>query len=510
MSKRILKNASFNTISQLVNAAVSVLFVPAYIYFLGIDGFGIYSFLLLVFSWVTILQAGIDPAVIRMTAKYAAENKYANINPLITASLGFQVVIAGLLGLVICLAVDHLASFVVKDATGFFDEAREALYFSTLNIVVLMCRNVYVALFMGLQRYGVSSAYESLFQITASLTSLVFLWLGYGITGMIVARLILSLASLPILHFIAKRLVPSFHFSFGISRELLGEIYGFASWIVAGRMNQLALNALPPLFISKYIGPSGIAYFNIASRIVTSLNNLLASSTTVIFPFVSELKALDETGRIKSLYLGANRVLSIISAPLYSFGAIYSWDILYAWLGADVANNSWMLMTLFFAGYYLSSATMVPSIFALGMGQSRILAITGFVQTILVLLFLPSLMEAFNILGAGLNLVLFESVSIVMVIIITTRIIGASSFVFWVKDRLLILLVTTAIFLVFIPLKNNIGAGPWTRVETIAYLTFTLIIGLSFYGLLVKRTNLVDQATKDRFAKMLQRSKKYK
>ena len=74
--------------------AVSLLFVPAYIYFLGIDGFGIYSFLTLIFGWVTILQAGIDPAVIRMTAKYAAENKYANINSLITASFGFQIVIA--------------------------------------------------------------------------------------------------------------------------------------------------------------------------------------------------------------------------------------------------------------------------------------------------------------------------------------------------------------------------------------------------------------------------------
>ncbi|BAV33916.1 hypothetical protein SCL_1611 [Sulfuricaulis limicola] len=506
MPKKILKNAGFNTISQVVNMAVSVLFVPAYIYFLGIDGFGIYSFLLLIFSWVTILQAGIDPAVIRMSAKYAAENNHAGINSLITASLGFQIVIASLLGLAIYLAVDNLALFVIKDEAGFLNEARDALYYSAINIIALMCRNVYVSLFMGLQRYGVSSVYESLFQITASLVSLLLLWLGYGIAGMIVARLILNLASLPILHFIVKRLVPSFHLGFDMSRELLREIYDFASWIVVGRINRLALNALPPIFINMYIGPSGIAYFNIASRIVSSLNNLLASSTTVMFPFVSELKALQETGRIKSLYLGANRVLSLISAPLYSFGVIYSWDILYVWLGADIANNCWLLMALFFVGYYLSSATMVPSTFALGMGKSKILAITGFAQTVLVLIFLPALIRAFDILGAGLNLVLFEAASVVMVIVITNRIIGASSFTFWIRDRLLMLLVTAAMFLVFVPLKNTTWGASSTRIETSAYLACVLLIGLSFYGFLVKHSSLVDQGTKDRLARLFRKN----
>lgn len=506
MPKKILKNASFNTVGQFVNMAVSLLFVPAYIYFLGIDGFGIYSFLTLIFGWVTILQAGIDPAVIRMTAKYVAEHKHANINSLITASLGFQFVIASFLGIAIYLSIDNLALFVVKDEVGFLDEAREALYYSAINIVILMCKNVYVALFMGLQRYGVSSVYESLFQLAASLAGLLFLWLGYGIVGVISARLVLNLVSLPILHFMAKRLVSSFHLSFSISSELLKEIYNFASWIVVGRINRLALNALPPIFIGMYVGPSGIAYFNIASKIVTTLNNLLASATTVVFPFVSELKALQETARIKSIYLGANRILSLISAPLYSFGAIYSWDLLYVWLGADVADNCWMLMVLFFIGYYLSSTTMVPSTFALGMGKSKILAITGFAQTGIVLLFVSHLMEAFGILGAGLNLILFETASIVMGVIITTRIIGASSFTFWVRDRLLISLVTTGIFLVFIPLKGVLSHEPLTRVATFAYLGGVFILGLTIFGLIIRSSNLVDQGTKKRILNLFHKT----
>jgi len=502
MPKRLLKNASFSAAGQVVNMAVSILFVPAYIYFLGIDGYGIYSFLLLLFGWITILQAGIDPAVVRLTAKYVAENNYKNINSLITASMIFQIVIASLIGGGFVLSSDFLASFIVKNEIGFLNETRVALYYAGINIVILMCRNIYIAFFMGLQRYDISSTYDALFNLLASLLSILALWLGYGIVGMIVVRLFINILSVPVLHYAAKKLVPSFRLGMSISKDLLKEIYNYASWIVAGRINRLAVNALPPILISMYIGPSGVAYFNISSRIVLTLNNLLSSSTNVIFPFVSELKTLKETVRIKSAYLSANRLLSLISAPLYCFGVIYSWDLLYLWLGSDIANNCSQLMAIFFAGYYLSSASMIPSTFALGMGNVKILAYAGFAQTIIIVLTLPFLLNTFGIIGAGLNLILFESASIAMVIVITAKIIKASSFTFWVRDRLLMLLVSAVIFSAFIPLKGVLSNEPLTRVAMGGFLGSVFLVGLLLYGLVIKNSNLVDQGTKNRIAEI--------
>lgn len=498
MPKKLLKNASFSAAGQVVNIVVNILFVPAYIHFLGIEGFGIYSFLLLFFGWVIILQAGIDPAVTKMTAKFVAENNHANINSLITASMIFQIIIASVIGGIFVLSSDFLASFIVKDKTDFLDQTRVALYYAGLNIVVLMCRNVYTALFMGLQRYDISSTYDALFNLLASLFALLALWLGYGIVGMILVRLIVNTLSVVVLHYAVKNLVSSFRHSLSISKELFKEIHSYASWIVVGRINRLTVNALPPILIGMHIGPSGIAYFNIASRLVLALNNLLASSINVIFPFVSELEALKETGRIKSAYLGVNRILSLISAPLYCFGIIYSWDLLYLWLGPDIANNCWMLMTIFFIGYYLSSATMIPSTFALGMGYLKILAINGFAQTLIVILTLPFLLNTFGIIGAGLNLILFESASIITGIIITTKFIKVSNFTFWVRDRLLMLLVNAAIFSAFIPLKFFFSQGEWTRVEMATYLGCVLIVSTSVYWFIIKNTNLIDQDTKNR------------
>jgi O-antigen/teichoic acid export membrane protein len=507
MPKRLLKNASFSAAGQVVNMAVSILFVPAYIHFLGIDGYGIYSFLLMFFSWVIMLQAGVDPAVTRLTAKYVAESDYAKINSLITASIILQMAIASIIVGAFVLSSDFLASFIVKNEIGFLNETKVALYYAGINIITLMCRNVYTAFFMGLQRYDISSSYDALSNVLASFLALFALWLGYGIVGMILVRLIINLLSIAALHYLVKRIVPSFCFSLRISKELLKEIYNYASWIVVGRVNRLAVNALPPIFIGMYIGPSGIAYFNIASRIVLALNNLLGSSTSVIFPFVSELETLKETGKIKLAYLGGNRLLSLISAPLYCFGIIYSWDLLYLWLGPDVANNCWVLMAIFFMGYYLSSSTMIPSTFALAMGNSKILAITGFAQTMIVIFTLPFLLKAFGIIGAGLNLILFESASFVTGIIVTTRIIKASNFTFWVRDRLFILAVSAAIFTAFIPFKSLLSQGQLVRVEMAVYLGCVFLAGMSLYVFIIKYSNLIDYDTKIRLIKMFKKNR---
>jgi len=506
MPKRLLKNASYSAAGQVVNMAVSILFVPAYIYFLGIEGYGIYSFFLMLFGWITMIQAGIDPAVIRMTAKYAAMSDQPKINALVTASIIFQISVASLIGVVFFLSSDYLASFIVKNEISFLHETKVALYYAGANIVILMWRNVYVAFFMGLQRYDISSVYDALFNLVASLLAIVAVWFGFGIVGMIATRLVINILSIVVLHNVAKKVEPSFGFSLTISKELLKEIYDYASWIVAGRMNRLAINALPPILINTYVGPSGIAYFNIATRIVMALNNLLSSATNVIFPFVSELVTLQDAERTRSAYLSANRLLSLVSAPLYCFGVIYSWDLLYFWLGSDVADNAWLLMGIFFVGYYLTSASMVPSNFALGMGNVKLLAFTGFIQTAIIVVTLPLLLKTFGIEGAGLNLILFEFASIVMGIIITTKIIGASNFTFWIRDRLLMLLISSGIFSMFIPLKNIFPQGVITRVEMAVYLGCVFLLGMAIYVVILMKTNLVDHETKSRLVKIVKKS----
>ena len=464
-----------------MNIAVGVLFVPLYLYFLGVEGYGVYSLVIMLFGWLTLLQAGVEPAVTKLIAQYHAENKINKINSLVTLGFIVQFILAGLIGVLIYLNIDYLARFFVKDEIDLLEDTKIALALGAINIVALMCRNVYVAFLKGMQRYDISSVFESVFGITASVLALVFLWMGYGITGIVLGRLILNLLSLFILRGLSRKILSSLHFTTEISKEIFIEIMHYGSWVVVGRLNRLAVNALPPILITQYLGPAGVAYYKIATTVVMAINNLLSSAINVVFPQVSHLKALDKTEEIKSLYSKANAILSYISAPMYFFCFIFSWQIIYIWLGVDMADNLFQLIPIFFIGYYLSSASMVPSIFSLGLGNAKLLAYAGTVQTLVVLLTLPTLLKQFDIVGAGYNLILFELVSVVSSGIITAKYIKSSIIRYWINERLMHLLVIGLIYSSMFLMLDFLGLLNLDRVYTGLVLIFTFTVGLVLY-----------------------------
>jgi len=451
----LLKNASYNTFAQIVTIILSFLFVPLYISRLTLSGYGIYCFITQFLGWIIILQMGIEPAVIHLTAKYYARKQSDDLNRLISMALIVQFVMSILVAVIIWLGRGAIVSFIIKDKIEFMHEGTAALNWAAANVVVLMLNSVFVGMLKGLQRYDISSMVDIGFNLAVTLFTAFVVWIGFGIASMLWVRCAINLVFFSILLMIIKR-NNLFSFDNRLSLALLKEMFDFGSWIVAGRLNRLAINALPQLLIGKFVGPSGIAYFNIATKIVLAINNLLSSAVNVLFPFVSELFSLKDIRSISSNYLKANKYLSLISAPIYCFLAIFSYNILSAWLGNETALNTYMLMILMTIGYYLTSSTMVPTNFALGMGKSKIIAINSLVQILIIIITLPILLRIFGINGSGINLIIFECSSVIIGIIITSNYIHASNFKFWIKDRIVHLIIGTIAFLLPYSLVNHL------------------------------------------------------
>ena len=495
MLKILLKNASFNTLGQVVSLILGFLVVPFYISYLSIAGYGVYCFINSFLQWITILQMGLEPTVISLTAKYFAQKQYDEINNMVTMASIFQVVVGVLLACIIWSCSDLILNIILKNRTDYLIEGRTALHWASINIIFIMCTNIYFAALNGLQRYDISSTMIMLTNLCSTVTAVLFVWQGDGIVGIIKARFIFSLFFLLLSMVLLRKTLKCFRFDFRFKRSLLKEIVKFGSWIVVGRINRLGINMLPPLLIGNIIGPTGIAYYNIAQKIIVTLNNFLSSAVTVIFPMVSQLNSLKKNNKIQSIYLTANKYLSLFSVPLYCFVGLFSWTILNIWVGKEIADSCWLLTSIMSIGYYLSSSTMIPSSFALGLGNSRVLAINGFIQLIVIILTLPVLVKKFGIIGAGINLVLFETVSFGTGIYITTKLVNVSAVQFWLKDRCFHYLLGLMTF--SLPILLN----KWSPVNTaglygLFHLGLYFMIGFTVYGISALGLGVIEPEVK--------------
>ena len=64
----ILKNLIFNAFSRFINLASNYFFIPLYIYFLGVENYGIIGFYILLFSILLIFDLGITATATRQMA----------------------------------------------------------------------------------------------------------------------------------------------------------------------------------------------------------------------------------------------------------------------------------------------------------------------------------------------------------------------------------------------------------------------------------------------------------
>ncbi len=490
----LLKNAYYNTVAQIVTIILNLLFVPLYISHLTVGGYGLYSFIVQLLGWMTILQMGVEPAVVHLAASCNARGQKDRLSGVITMALMIQLIMSATIATGIFFFKTGLINFILKDQIQYLREGLRALNWALLNIVVVMLYNVFNGLMKGLERYDLCSMFFIINNFVTTMISALAVWLGYGLSSLLIIRFFMNSFFLIIV--IALSMYKKWYaFSMKFHQEAFADIFRFGSWIVVGRLNRLALSALPQLLIGKYIGPNGIAYFNISTKIVSAVNNLLASATNVLFPYVSRISSLGEVETVRRDYLKANKMLSTVSAPFYVFLSMFSWYILKIWIGTEMADSCWTLMVLLTVGYYLSTTTMIPTNFALGLGKSRLIAINALVQAAVVVIALPVMLGRMGLKGSGVNLILFETVGVVTGLYITTVLIKASAFRFWIVDRMLFILMAVAVYLPFLELFK------YLLTDDIAFINLILLGGgfcggFIFYYLILERSGIVKYSVR--------------
>jgi lipopolysaccharide exporter len=100
-------------------------------------------------------------------------------------------------------------------------------------------------------------------------------------------------------------------FRFRASRKWIKRIFNYGGYIFgSGIVANIGLN-LDQLMIGKFIMPSSVAYYNVASRINLLVDIPSYAASEILFPKASKASAQEEKGRIKYLY---ERMVAILLA----------------------------------------------------------------------------------------------------------------------------------------------------------------------------------------------------
>jgi O-antigen/teichoic acid export membrane protein len=346
---RVLYNTLSNFFGNLFVLGLGFITTPFILNHLGTNQYGLWVLVSSIVAYGSIFDFGIGGTVVKYIAEYRAKDDKRSINDLISTALWLY----SILGLIVILLATGLAPFFAH----IFKVSQSEQMTATLLVLVIgitvglsiPCA-LTMAVFKGLQRFdsvnlvSSSGALLSLAAIVAVLLS------GLGVVWMASVNIPVILVMQVFSIYLIRKNDADIHFDWRRARRsLIKPIISFSSPLLLMDISGRLQTKSDEIVIGAFLPMNFVTPYYLARRLSEMPKLFTDQFLKILLPMASELDAVNDRQRLKSLYLSSTRLTLAIFLPIGISLIALSKPILIAWVGADYSSYAYLIVILTFA-----------------------------------------------------------------------------------------------------------------------------------------------------------------
>lgn len=411
---RLARNAVFSSGSWVVNVVVLMIATPYIVAKLTSEGYGIYSLLTGLVGYYGLLDFGLGQGVTKYVAQFNASNDRQGMYQSIGAAVSFQAIAGAAGSLLVVLFADPILG-LLKIPEALMEASRLGLYMSVAGFFFTMIAGTFSSALMGLQLYGVIAKVNVVMNILLTLSLVIALALGNGLTTVILLTSVSAVALFLTHGVILNAHLPGFWRNLSFDRLRFKTLASFSGYLFLAKLSNVFTQYVARFVVGFYLGPAAVTYYVIPLKLVTTFGGLLSTAFSVLFPFASELSALRDRAKIAAVCVEASRYLAAFSIPVYLVVAVFSRPLLGVWMGEEFARESWVILSFLSLGSLIASLTSVPNLITMGLGYTRIIGFFSLGAIACYVALLPPLTGLMGIAGTGAAILVSTAPGIALV-----------------------------------------------------------------------------------------------
>ncbi len=480
------KNISANLLSNMWLTALLLLLTPLYVWFLGVESYGLIGFYL---SWTAILgilDTGISATAVREIAWLAARRGGKWKIPTLLRSL--EVVYWGI---VLIVGAGFLAWAWFFGAHWFQTRelspelVRDAMLLMAVSLVAQVPSGLYVGGLMGLQRQVECSGLLALFATIRGLGAVLVLWLiSPDIRVFFLWQIVASGLQTGAIRWALWREIRVERHQARFSLEVLGSVKGFAGGMVLITLLSLVMTQADKMILSRVVSLEALGYYMLAWAVSSGLSRMATPLIQAYGPHFTELVSRGDDESLAKQLRVSSQLMSVLILPPAAAMVFLSEPILFAWMGnRDVATGAAPILSIMVVGTVLSSCSYPALSILYSRGLLRPVVVVNLVCLIVMLPLLVYAVTNFGVTGAAFTWGLYG-----LILYVAYQILGmwdipkTGFFSSTLRDFVAPCVVSCAVFG---------AAGHWLngvngKMAFVGLLTLTLIAGL-FSALLACR-----------------------
>ena len=333
LSTRLLRNTVANYLGTFVTFLVTLILTPFVINTLGETRYGVWALVGSASGYLALLDLGLTTALAKFAAEYATRDDDETVDQM-ASTLFFVFVVVGFVGLLGLLWLSfHFARFFdVPDESA--RAAQAAIIILGLNFGVGLPLSVYNALTVGYQRYDILNLVTAVAALlNAVLTALVFA-LQWDLTGLAAVVCAVTITKALALRWSLRRWVRPITIRLSKSRKpLLRTLLSYSVFMLVMVACRTIETNSGPIMVGRLVGLGDVTVYAVGAKVGVFLRLLASPVTVALFPAFSELDALADHGRLRSLLTQGLRVSALVGMPIAGITIVLIRPLIFIWVG---------------------------------------------------------------------------------------------------------------------------------------------------------------------------------
>ncbi len=380
----LIKNTGFQLVSHAVSLGIGLVTTMVLSRYLGVERFGQFNYIFAFFYFfLSINDFGVSVIVVREISK-----QRERAGEIIGAMLSFKLLLT---------AISVPAAWVAIWLMEFPEELKITLFLYTL-ILPVMALQLPAVIFQVLLKMEYPSLIGIFSRVLSFLLLMIMVWMGYGLTGLVLALILAEVASLVVLLKYARSFVrPVWRFDPLLWRQVL------VSSIPLGLAGIFAalVNRIDFIMLERMRDLHEVGLYSASYKVTNLLETFPLMIMGTIYPLMSRY-AIEDLEELRDLYKKSVLYLGIVAVPMGIGITVFAPVIVRLLFGAQFAGAERGLRVLVWATVFLYLAISGGNLL-ISVGKEKvnlcILAVAALINIGLNLLWIPTL----GFVGAALS-----------------------------------------------------------------------------------------------------------
>ena len=400
------ENVLANYAGRAWSGLMSLVFIPVYIGFMGIESYGLVGFFITLQIVFSLLDMGLSTALNRELARSSADRDDAGDTRNLVRTLEIvYCFMAGGIALVVAVLAPLIASHWISGSALSAQTVGGAVQLMGLTLALQWPFALYSGGLMGLQRQVLLNVVTIIMATLRWGGAALILWLVTPtIQAFFMWQVLVSAAQTLVTGIALWKCLPAVSRPARFEKRALIRIWRFAAGMTGISAMAIILTQLDKIILSKLLPLEMFGYYTLAAVVASGLYLLVTPIFSAAFPNFSQLVAVGDASGLKNRYHQICQLASVVVLPPAIVLALFAKEILLVWTQDPVTTaNTHLLVSVLAVGTALNSLLNLPYALQLAHGRTRFAFYTN---VLAVALLVPTIIWAttrYGALGAALT-----------------------------------------------------------------------------------------------------------